>query len=75
MEVTAGYKLYQERKKQRKIEEQKRAAALLEGMEGGSKVRRVELKDFPNYKRKLVVQNIPTETTDEEIMNYFYTVL
>ena len=38
-------------------------------------IRKLDLKDFPNYKRKLVVQNIPIEVTEEEIMNYFYTVL
>ena len=44
-------------------------------MEGGLKLRKVDLKDFPNYKRKLVVQNIPLEFTEEQIMNYFFTVL
>lgn len=44
-------------------------------MEGGLKLRKVDLKDFPNYKRKLVVQNIPLEVPEEEIMNYFFTVL
>lgn len=38
-------------------------------------IRKLDLKDFPNYKRKLIVQNIPIEVTDDEIMNYFYTVL
>ena len=44
-------------------------------MEGGLKLRKVDLKDFPNHKRKLVVQNIPLEYTEEQIMNYFFTVL
>ena len=46
-----------------------------DGMEGGLKLRKVDIKDFPNYKRKLVVQNIPLEFTEEQIMNYFFTVL
>jgi hypothetical protein len=48
---------------------------LSDGMEGGLKLRKVDIKDFPNYKRKLVVQNIPLEFTEEQIMNYFFTVL
>ena len=47
----------------------------MEGTDGGLKLRKVELKDFPNYKRKLVVQNIPMEVSEDEVMNYFYTVL
>jgi hypothetical protein len=31
--------------------------------------------DFPNYKRKLVVQFIPADQTEAEIMNYFYGIL
>jgi splicing factor U2AF 65 kDa subunit len=73
--VTEGYRLYLERRKQKRLEEKRRAAALNEGMEGGLKLRKVDLKDFPNYKRKLVVQNIPLEFTEEQIMNYFFTVL
>jgi len=73
--VTDGYNLYKERKKQRRIDEEKKAAALLDGMEGGLKIRKIEMKDFPNYKRKLVVQNIPMDSPEDEIMNYFYTIL
>jgi hypothetical protein len=50
-----------ERRKKKRLEEKKRASQLNEGMEGGLKLRKVELKDFPNHKRKLVVQNIPLE--------------
>lgn len=76
IEVTEGYRIYLEKKRLKRLEEKKRAAAALsEGMEGGLKLRRVELKDFPNYKRKLVVQGIPLEFSDEDIMNYFFTVL
>lgn len=64
-----------ERRKKKRLEEKKRASKLNEGMEGGLKLRKVELKDFPNHKRKLVVQNIPLEYTEEQIMNYFFTVL
>lgn len=39
------------------------------------KLRKVELKDFPNFKRKLVVQNVPFDQSEEEIMNYFFTIL
>ena len=72
LEVTEGYRLYQERKQQRRLEEQSKAAAL---MDGGLNLRKIDFKDFPNYKRKLVVQNIPKEVSEEEITNYFYTVL
>lgn len=75
MEITEGYRLYMEKKKLKRVEEKKKAAALSEGMEGGLKLRKVDLKDFPNYKRKLVVSNIPLDVTEEEIMNYFFTVL
>jgi hypothetical protein len=44
-------------------------------MEGGLKLRKVDIKDFPNYKRKLVVQNIPLDAKEDEVMNYFYTIL
>lgn len=57
------------------MEEKKKAAALSEGMEGGLNLRKVDLKDFPNYKRKLVVSNIPLEVSEEDIMNYFFSVL
>jgi hypothetical protein len=53
--VTEGYRLYLEKKRQRRLEEKMRAAAYSEGMEGNLKLRKVELKDFPNHKRKLVV--------------------
>ena len=39
------------------------------------KIRKVEIKDFPNYKKLLVVQNIPLDISEEEIEQYFYTVL
>jgi hypothetical protein len=55
IEVTEGYRLYLEKKRQRRLEEKMRAAAYSEGMEGNLKLRKVELKDFPNHKRKLVV--------------------
>ena len=32
-------------------------------------------EDFPNYKRKLVVQFVPATETEEDIMNYFYEIL
>jgi hypothetical protein len=61
-DVTDGYRLYKEMKIKKKLEEQKKAAALLEGIDkavettdGLTKIRKMELKDFPNYKRKLVV--------------------
>mmetsp|Transcript_33135 Transcript_33135/g.32263 ORF Transcript_33135/g.32263 Transcript_33135/m.32263 type:complete len:182 (+) Transcript_33135:93-638(+) len=37
--------------------------------------RKIDLNDFPHYKRKLVIQNIPIDQSREEIMNYFYTIL
>ncbi len=51
--------MYKEMKRQKKLEEEARAAALLEGMKEGEgeglKLRKVDLKEFPNFKRKLVV--------------------
>jgi len=44
-------------------------------MEGELKLRKVEIKDFPHPKRKLVVQNIPMDASEDEVMNYFYTIL
>ena len=73
--TTEGQKLYQERKKLRKLEEEKTTAAILQGMEGELKLRKVELSDFQNYKRKLVILNIPTDVAKEELNDYFYTVL
>mmetsp|Transcript_6813 Transcript_6813/g.11489 ORF Transcript_6813/g.11489 Transcript_6813/m.11489 type:complete len:310 (+) Transcript_6813:324-1253(+) len=37
--------------------------------------RRVDLKDFPNSKKKLVVQNIPLDVSEHEINQFFFTVL
>ena len=39
------------------------------------KLRKVDINDFPNYKRKLVVLNIPLDVEEEEVMNYFFTIL
>lgn len=47
--------MYLEKRRKKRLDEKKRAVALSEGMEGGLKLRKVELKDFPSYKRKLVV--------------------
>ena len=38
-------------------------------------IRKVELKDFPNQKKKLVVQNIPLDVEEKEINQYFFTIL
>lgn len=57
------------------MEEEKSAAAILQGMEGELKLRKVELSDFSNYKRKLVILNIPHDSSKDEIMNYFFTIL
>ena len=38
-------------------------------------IRRVELKDFPNYKKLLVIMNIPLETPVSEIEQFFLTIL
>ena len=38
-------------------------------------IRKVGLEDFPNHKKKLVVQNIPLDVKEDEIMKYFYTIL
>lgn len=38
-------------------------------------LRTVSLKDFPNAKKKLVIQNIPLEAIESEIESFFYTIL
>lgn len=35
----------------------------------------MDLKDFPNYKKLLVVMNIPLETKLDEIESFFLTIL
>ena len=37
--------------------------------------RKVDLKDFPNSKKKLVVQNIPLDVSEQEINQFFFTIL
>jgi len=39
------------------------------------KPRKITFDDFPNYKRKLVVQNIGLSESESDIMNYFYGIL
>ena len=41
------------------LERERRAAAKLEGIDVAEKPRKISLDDFPNWKRKIVVQNIP----------------
>ena len=57
------------------MEIERRAAAKLEGINVDSKPRKVTFDDFPNFKRKLVVQNIPLSQTEEEITNHFFLIL
>ena len=38
-------------------------------------IRKVTMKDFPNHKKKLVVQNIPLEATETQIDNFFFSIL
>jgi len=40
-----------------------------------SKPRKVSFDDFPNFKRKLVVQNIPLSQTEHDIMQFFFGIL
>ena len=40
-----------------------------------SKPRKVSFEDFPNLHRKLVVQNIPLSQSQEDIMQYFFSIL
>ena len=73
--ITEGQRLYQERKRQRRMEEEKTTAAILQGIEGELNLRKVDISDFQNYKRKLVILNIPNDVTKDEINDYFFTVL
>lgn len=50
---------------------EQKAANKLKGIEE-IKPRKISLEDFPNFKRKLVVQNIPKGYDEEQIMNFFY---
>ena len=38
-------------------------------------MRKVDLKDFPNSKKKLVVQNIPLDIPESEIAEFFFMIL
>ena len=39
-------------------------------------VRKLDLeKDFPNYKKKLVVQHLPHNIQEQQILEYFYEIL
>ena len=57
------------------MEIERRAAAKLEGINVDSKPRKVTFDDFPNFKRKLVVQNIPLSQSEQDITNYFFQIL
>lgn len=64
-ETNAAYQLYMKLKRER------------ERAEGNPvKCRSLDLEtDFPNYKRKLVVQHIPGDQTAPQILDYFYGIL
>ena len=57
------------------LEKERRAAAQLEGIDVQAKPRKITLEDFPNWKRKIVVQNIPLSESNSDIMAYFYSIL
>lgn len=57
------------------MEAERIAAAKLQGIDVVSKPRKVSFEDFPNFKRKLVVQNIPLSQSEEDIMQYFFGIL
>ena len=38
-------------------------------------VRKVTLSDFPNAKKKLVIQNIPFEANEQDINQFFFSIL
>lgn len=35
----------------------------------------MSFEDFPNFKRKLVVQNVPLSQSEQDIMEYFFGIL
>jgi len=74
-ETNEAYELYRKKREERRIEYERRAAAKLEGINANSKPRKLTVEDFPSYKRKLVVQNIPISQSTEDIMNYFFGIL
>lgn len=57
------------------MEAEKIAAAKLKGIDVVAEPRKVSFEDFPNFKRKLVVQNIPLSQAESEIMQFFFNIL
>ena len=74
-ETNAAYELYKKQKREKMLERERRAQAKLEGIDVAAKPRKISLDDFPNWKRKIVVQNIPLSQSTQEIMAYFYSIL
>ena len=54
--------------KQEKTKQMQHQTSLLE-------IRPVTLKDFPNYKKLLIISNIPFEVTNSEVEAFFYTLI
>ena len=69
------YELYKKKKREKQLEAEKIAAAKLQGIDVHSKPRKVSFEDFPNFKRKLVVQNIPLSQSESDIMQFFFGIL
>jgi hypothetical protein len=74
-ETNEAYDLYKRKREERRAEYERRAAAKLEGLTADQKPKKLTVEEFPSYKRKLVVQNIPIAQSNEDIMNYFFGIL
>lgn len=73
---TDAYRLYQkQRAEKRKIREQKAQQRLEMQAKNKLDIRKVTMKDFPNHKKKLVIQNIPLDATEAEIDSFFFAIL
>ena len=67
---TAAYELYLKTRRERA------ELAKSSTIDPNKKCRKLDIEaDFPNYKRKLVVQYIPPIHSEEDIMSYFYGIL
>lgn len=70
-----AYELYKRKKRERQLEQERIATAKLSWIDTEQKPRKLSFQDFPNFKRKLVVQGIPLSQSTDDIMAYFFSIL
>lgn len=73
---TSTYMMYKRHQKERLKARQATHQKKMEMQTNHSlEKRKVDLKEFPNYKKKLVILYIPLEVAEDEISQFFYTIL